>query len=130
MGVDISDLLSETMDWVDAGAEAAATGWGDELDVPVKTGALKASQEVETGGGGWVWSGGLAFTEDYASYTDTGAGAHRIDGNPLLAFDWNGQHVVVHSVNHPGTAGTDWFTDAVTDDTWAQRVEDNLGDLG
>ncbi len=129
MGVDISDLLSETEAWVAAGAEAAADGWGDELAVPVDTGALQGSQQ-SGGGGGFVWTGFLAFTADYASYTDEGSSPHEITGNPLLAFEMGGQTVVVHSVQHPGTAGTGWFEDAVTDDEWASRIEERIGDLG
>jgi len=130
MSVDVSDLKAAVADWIDAGCAAAAAELGGQLDVPVKTGALLASQQVDTGGGGFEWSGSLAFTEDYASYTDTGSDPHRIEGNPLLAFEMDGDLVIVHSVNHPGSPGTRWFEDGASDEMWAQAVEANLGDLG
>ena len=95
---------------------------------PIDTGALSQSGQVtvEATGDGAVAV--LRFTEEYASYLDTGTGPHRIEGNPLLAFEWGGTTVIVRSVNHPGsTKWKGWFTDRAGDEQlWSLAVQSAL----
>lgn len=85
---------------------------------PIDTGALSQSGEVSVQGTGDGAVATIKFTEDYAGFLDSGTGPHRIEGNPYLAFNWNGVDVVVRSVNHPGsTLHKGWFTDRALDDS-------------
>lgn len=88
---------------------------------PIDTGALSMSGSVTVQGTGDGAVATVKFTADYASYLDEGTGPHVIEGNPLLAFDWGGTRVIVHSVNHPGsTKWKGWFTDRAGDEQlWA-----------
>lgn len=65
----------------------------------------------------------IAYLAEHASYTDEGTDPHRIHGNPLLAFDIGGETVIVHYVDHPGTDGTRWWTDTMTDASWQDALE-------
>lgn len=65
----------------------------------------------------------VAYTAEHATFTDEGTGPHEIRGNPLLAFEWEGQLVIVHSVQHPGTEGTRWWSDTMTDERWAEALQ-------
>jgi hypothetical protein len=95
---------------------------------PRDTGALADSWEVATQGGNDGAISTLKFTADYASYLDEGTGPHEIVGNPLLAFDWGGTTVIVHSVQHPGsTKNVDWFSGPALDESaWALAVQEVL----
>ena len=134
MSADVSDLKEADLEWIDAGCSEAMAGWGDELDVPIDTGYLASTQQENVLVAGWEWLGELAFLADYASYTDEGSEPHEIYGSPYLAFELDGDLVILLAdrspVHHPGSPGTHWFTDVVTADAWAERVEANLGDLG
>lgn len=49
-------------------------------------------------------------------FIQTGTRAHLIMGNPLLAFNWRGQHWVLPYVHHPGTRSTEyvnWAAEAI-----------------
>lgn len=80
---------------------------------PVDTGRLRDSIEL----GPVVMAGDkvsvtIGSPLDYALFTDVGTRPHEITGNPLLAFEWPAAGPGVfffHSVQHPGTTGTDWF---------------------
>lgn len=72
---------------------------------------------VSTGNGATAH---VVVGEDYGKYQDEGTGIYgpegtRIEGNPLLAFDWPaaGGLVIVHSV--AGSPGTHFWTDTVND---------------
>lgn len=69
----------------------------------------------------------IAYLADHASYTDEGTDPHRIEGNPLLAFEVDGELVIVRFVDHPGTDGTRWWSDTMTDENW-QNALDNAAD--
>lgn len=102
-------------------AEIAATA-------PKDTGALADSSQVDTQPNGDGAVSTITFDTEYASYLDEGTGPHQIDGNPLLAFEWGGQTVIVHSVQHPGsTKHVNWFTGPALDDAaWGSAVQDAL----
>lgn len=101
----------------------------DELEeatktaAPVKTGEMRdeITVTVSAGSGQVAWE--VDSPAEQSSFTDEGTQAHRIQGNPLLAFDWPqaGGLVIVRSVNHPGTQGTHWFADPMP-----QRFQDAL----
>ncbi len=46
----------------------------------------------------------LTASAPYALFVEMGTAAHRIPGNPLLRFQWQGMMMIVNSVYHPGTA--------------------------
>jgi hypothetical protein len=95
---------------------------------PRDTGALAESGEVATQASNDGAVSTIKFTADYASYLDEGTGPHEIVGNPLLAFDWGGTTVIVHSVQHPGsTKNVDWFSGPALDESaWALAVQEVL----
>lgn len=129
MAVD-SGLTTLVEQWAIAIVEDAAQNLADTLVPPVDTGRLADSKKVESSG---PLSAVIAFDaetdagEGYGSFSDQGTPPHLIVGNPLLAFEWHGQLVIVHSVQHPGNVGTGWFSDNVTDDTWAAQLEAAAG---
>ncbi len=69
--------------------------------IPVKTGTLKGSVRKSVIGK----TGKVETTAGYGLYVDEDTKAHKITGNPLLAFQWRGKLFIRHSVNHPGTKG-------------------------
>ena len=127
MPVDMSQLVSALSDQVVPITDESAHLMEQDiaLTAPIDTGALSRSGEVQTQGDGSGAVATLTFTEDYASYLEEGTGPHTITGNPLLAFEWGGQTVIVHSVQHPGsTKNVGWFTDRATDDAmWSDLVQ-------
>src|SRR5678815_3312762 len=66
----------------------------------------------------------LGYTAEHASFTDEGTPPHLIEGNPLLAFEWEGQLVIVRSVMHPGTEGTRWWSDTMEDRRYEEALRD------
>lgn len=70
---------------------------------PVVTGEFSQSGQVDSSDFGTGARATVTFTAEHASFLDEGTGPHRIEGNPLLAFDVGGQTIVVRSVNHPGS---------------------------
>ena len=96
--------------------DAVPVGEATRLEGP----RLRDSREVDVRG----LTATIAYTAEHASYTDEGTVPHEIRGNPLLAFEWEGQLVIVHSVQHPGTAGTHWWADVVNDASLARALED------
>ncbi len=96
---------------------------------PRKTGALAESFRASVGSTGVVVTGEIWNTQQYASYVDEGTAPHEIQGNPLLAFDFGGTTVIVHSVQHPGTDPDPFWTDHVTDDQWAFLLQQSLDSL-
>lgn len=126
MATDTSGLEAGVREWAARVAEAALVDFSVVLQeaAPLGEGTLRGSLELDgphdTGG---EQVGSVAFPVDHASYTDEGTDPHEIVGNPLLAFEWNGATVIVHSVQHPGTRGTGWWTDNATDDGWAAACE-------
>jgi hypothetical protein len=120
---EITGLLQAVKSWAEETTALAAQKMGELLDdqVPVATGALRDSQVIEeTGDNEWQ----VVYEADYAEVSDTGSAPHEIVGNPLLAFEWEGELVIVHSVQHPGTPRTGWFTDTFTDENWTRCLED------
>lgn len=104
-----------------AGAALEIT-WRETVDAaPERTGALRQLTDTSppTREAEFVVRAEIFCLADYAEYTDAGAPAHRIYGNPWLAFFWEREGVDVmfrtrdgHEpayVNHPGQAGTRWF---------------------
>lgn len=128
MSADFSELRSALEDWAEEVHRAAFDEFADESvdQAPVGSGdregvALRDSQERVRFDG---LTAELAFTAEHASWTDEGTAPHRIDGNPLLAFEVDGETVIVRFVDHPGTDGTQWWTNFVTDTNWAAYVQD------
>ena len=72
------------------------------LAVPVKTGELKDSIRKSVIGN----QGKVETTSGYGLFVDEDTKAHKIVGNPWLAFPGrSGKIIIRHSVNHPGTTG-------------------------
>lgn len=114
-----ASLQRDVQRWAEECFEEAVLEMAAELDRVVPVGqttrlgrpALRDTQQVTVAG----TQAKIRYTAEHASFTDEGTVAHPIRGNPLLAFDWNGERVIVHSVNHPGTQGTRWWSDTMTD---------------
>lgn len=93
---------------------------------PVDTGELQDSAygpEIDE----TTMSATVGFSAPQADWTDEGVAAHGIDGNPNMTFFWpdgpDGPGVYTYAhVNHPGQAGTHWFTDKI--DEWETFVQD------
>lgn len=111
MGVDISGLIGAVEDY----AQAVGQVTGDELErivkdaAPVSSGETRDAITVDVAGGGGTISITVDSPTEQSSFTDEGTVAHKIEGNPLLAFEMGGATVIVHSVNHPGTTAQHWF---------------------
>lgn len=130
MAVDGSDLVAAVREWAERVHAAAVEEIAAELDVRVPRGphgdtdrgepALADSVEVLRVDD---LTTQIAYTAEHASYTDEGTSPHEIRGNPLLAFEWQGQLVIVHSVQHPGTEGTRWWSDVMTDERWSEALQ-------
>lgn len=129
MPLDLTELQSSLRIWAEDVFDGAVDGMMNALDDVVPHGEdqgregvrLAESRRVDRFGG---LSAEIAYEADHASYTDEGTPPHKIEGNPLLAFHWNGQLVIVHSVNHPGTAGTRWWTNTFSDSIWGQALQE------
>lgn len=118
---DVTDLTRAVSEQVQAIHEQALRlTLADTIDAaPIRTGLLRASTDV-TGTamvGDFVALGSIFSLVPYAGYTDAGTPPHPIDGNPLLYFFWEklGRFVALPHVNHPGTAGTQWFNGGADD---------------
>lgn len=126
MSVDSSALRTLLRDTAATGfADACETMAGFTRDeAPVDTGATRDSVTVTPGAGPPSLSATLDVPTPQAQWCDEGTGPHPIVGNPLLAFEWQGRTVIVHSVNHPGsTKHVGWFSQrTVTDARWADAL--------
>ena len=128
MGLDTASFAREVRRWGETVHVRAVEELAADLDrvVPEDTGRLRFSQQVIHRGPGRSTIVYDARPEDggesYASFTDEGTEPHEIRGNPLLAFVWDGQLVIVHSVQHPGTTGTQWWSDRVDDRGWDEAL--------
>lgn len=125
VSVDSSALRAELSQWFDEAFDRAGGDWLAELEgvAPYATGELVASGRFDSFGGGPAYSGEMAFDAPQALWTDEGTKPHQIVGNPLLAFEWQGRTMIVHSVNHPGTPATLWWSQRVTNDGWASELD-------
>jgi hypothetical protein len=88
-------------------------------------GSIKANPPTFTGRG---FETSIRAEAEHASFTDTGTRPHRIEGSPLLAFEWPkaGPGLFVFpSVEHPGTTGTGWFTEQMPE-RWRSALEGSL----
>lgn len=137
MAVDVDELKASITDWASKGAGQALDdlrqGTHDRCPFGVSedggTGQphLLDTEEAIVTAEGEQWTGTLAYTAEHASYLDEGSEPHLIEGNPLLSFMWNGQRVIVHSVQHPGsTIHKGWFSDVTGEDDWANVLSDAL----
>lgn len=128
MSVDASDLRAAIEQWAGDVQEAATLDLVDELRHRVPVGEttrlgeprLQDTEEVHLDG----LHSEIAYRAYHASFTDEGTEPHPIIGNPLLAFRWHGQLVIVHSVNHPGTTGTHWWSETMTVDGYLRALRD------
>lgn len=142
MATDTTALKAAISDWVNRGCDQALSMLEDDLNPPVGSGddphsgqlrdskvELPISTVDESGG---EWRSSLAYTAEYASFTDEGSDPHTIEGNPLLAFNWPavGKFMIVHSVQHPGSSGTRWWSDKMTPDNWAQMLQEAFDSQG
>lgn len=127
MPVDVTGLVTAVIDAAPRICEDAAEAMERDvtLSAPVDTGALSRSGQVQTTASGTGAVSTLTYTEEYASFLEDGTGPHVIEGNPLLAFQWGGQTVIVHSVNHPGsTKWKGWFSNKAEDESlWGLLVQ-------
>lgn len=134
---DTSDLRASLLEWANRGAGQALVNLGQSVRDKAPYGAgenaridgaphLVDTLETIVTSEGETWTGEIAFTAEHASYVNDGTSPHQIVGNPLLAFQWEGQTVIVHSVNHPGTTANPFFSDGVTEETWANELDQAL----
>lgn len=49
----------------------------------------------------------------HAMFVVRGTQAHRIEGNPILSFEWHGDRVFFRHVNHPGTRANNFMLQAL-----------------
>lgn len=83
--------------------------------VGVRTGRLRDSivkRIINGPDGPEVWVGS---EEPHAYLHHEGTEPHRIEGNPVLSFMWNGDRVFFRSVQHPGTRPNRFLTDSLQD---------------
>lgn len=127
MAVDTSALTAAIIQAAPAICDEAAVLMGNDIDLsaPVDEGELVGSREISTTPTGDGAVATIRYTAEHASYNDEGTGPHTIEGNPLLAFEWGGRTVIVHSVEHPGSVkNKGWFSDKANDDSlWAQQLQ-------
>jgi len=69
--------------------------------IPVKTGTLRDSVRKSVVGN----QGKVETTAGYGLFVDEDTKPHRIEGNPLLAFEIRGKLIIRPFVDHPGTTG-------------------------
>ena len=118
LGISVSDSLSIA---VEAGAQIIADVANDKAPAPhIITDELEKSNTKVTVGIGpddphW-----------YYRYLETGASAHEIKGNPLLAFEGREGIVITHSVQHPGMAARPFLRPAF--DEKHKAATDKVGD--
>lgn len=128
---DTSGLERSIQNWAKLVHHQTVLSLADELTqtVPVRTGFLRDSQEVvqrddET------WE--IRYPVEYASWLDEGTDPHPIEGNPLLAFFWEaiGEFVIVPHVDHPGTEATEWWSSVMSEENYADVLNEVAQDFG
>jgi hypothetical protein len=125
--LDTRGMVREVRAWAEEVFEEAVLDLASQLDETVPVGettrldgpALRDTQQVEVHG----LQATIRYAAEHASYTDEGTPPHPIVGNPLLAFRIDGELVIVHSVQHPGTPRTGWFSDTVTEQAFAEALD-------
>lgn len=70
-------------------------------DTPKKTGTLRGGYQKIIRPNVALIKNAISYLKDVENDTPP----HKIEGNPLLAFEWNGRMMILHSVQHPGTKG-------------------------
>lgn len=124
--VDTSQLSAALQEWaVEVFLEAGADMQEAVVTVTPRgpTGGLQEGVVFTPGGlGGTVNTGQIESQREYSSFVDEGTDPHPIEGNPLLAFEWGGVQVIVHSVNHPGTDPQPFWTENVTEAQWLDSL--------
>lgn len=126
MAADVSQLIQAVTLAAVPLCDEAATIRANEISAtaPRDTGTLADTWEVSTQGTNDGAVSTLTFSTEYASYQDDPP--EEITGNPLLAFEWNGQLVIVHSVK-PSQVNRGWFTNPSEDEnSWAAAVQTAL----
>lgn len=130
------DLQLILTEYADALFEASAESFRDLARdrAPEATGALKNSGEIEVNyhsSGTTTVVGRVIFDSEYASFTDVGADPHEIwpSRAKALRFNWpdgpDGDRIYYFGhVNHPGQAGTNWFS--TTTEQWSEIVQDAI----
>lgn len=78
------------------------------MNQSIVTGNMHDTIFVEPQGDGEVEVGATATNDKgfpYPVVIEKGSRPHKIEGNPLLAFNWPGKgFIITHSVQHPGTS--------------------------
>lgn len=130
MSADASALRTVIAQGAEQVVAAASEALGRDIDAtsaPIDEGELVGSRRTDASG----TTATISYEAEHASYQDEGTGPHEIAGNPFLSFDVGGAHVVVRSVQHPGsTKNKGWFTDRVGE--WPEFVQREIeaGGLG
>lgn len=129
MPVDVSDLQDAVLNWANRAAGQALDGmrqitrerapYGISEDDHAGPHILDTEEAIVVTEGE-TWEGELAYTAEHAGYQDLGSDG--IVGNPWLYFHWQGHLIRVHQTRgyhvHDG-----WFSNAVTDESWAAELE-------
>ena len=109
----------------------AAQLMGKALDyeAPEATGELKRSQRISVSENQDRISVSITYDVPYWKITDQGSPSHEIfpKNKPKLKFFWvNGPRgdkwYEFDMVNHPGQKGTNWYSDTVNAETWADAL--------
>lgn len=125
----LADQLAPMLEeWAAEVAERAAGGMEQVArdNAPDDTGETARSIEARRTG-----QTSYEMTADDRGFTDEGPEPHRIEGNPLLAFDWPGAGLFPAVFAHvdwvPGAgvaANRGWWTlRSATDDEWLGQLE-------
>lgn len=128
MALDVGPLLAAVRAWAeDVVDEATQTLVRDvEAAAPVGEGdhdgpRLRDSVRPEVQG----LRGEVIVDAEHGVYLEEGTDPHEITGNPLLAFEMDGELVIVHSVQHPGSrVHVGWFTNVAEEDGWQRALDD------
>ncbi len=131
MSADASGLVQAITQMADEGsALAAATMFETCLtNVPVDTGETRDSGTLTGGGGGTTWEYQIGFATPQAAFTNDGTRAHTIEATnaKVLRFNVGGVTVYARSVEHPGYAGTGWFSpESINEQAWAVALAEGL----
>lgn len=143
--LDTRSFLADVQDWAERVHERAVEEHAAELDrvAPERTGEMRRGQEIRHLA---PLRSEITYPAEYASFTDEGTEPHFIPANPALSFEVDGMRVIIVNnpgrygqafevdggaalvvfkagVNHPGTRGTRWWSDLMTDEQWATSLE-------
>lgn len=93
---------------------------------PEKTGETKREIRAVPQSSPGTFATDITSPTPQGEWAEHGTAPHVIEGNPLLAFQWNGKLTIVRHVHHPGTAAKPWFHPTLID-AWPRTLQEAAG---